>query len=374
MENRARYTLIGLFVLAIIGAAFGFVYWLENTGGLGEHATYIVRFNQPVSGLTSGSGVLFNGVRVGVVSDVRLDPNDPKRVTLTLSIDPQTPIRADTEVDVTYQGFTGAPAILLKGGSETAPRLSPQNGQPPVMTAGPGVGQNLSESARETLHHLDDILTDNAKPLHTAITGISTFADMLGRNSKRLEGIIGGLEQLTGTGAKPPAPTVYDLNAPTSFPALTKTIEGQLVVADPSALITFDTQKILVRSPAGTYSSVENAQWADNLPKLVQAKIVQSFENAHQLKMVSRPIDELNPTYRLELSIRRFQITPAPKPAAEVEFSARIINDKGEVADARVFNVSEPTESMHAPASVDALNEAFAKAAQALVVWTVDAI
>lgn len=374
MENRARYTLIGLFVLAIIGASFGFVYWLENTGGLGKHATYIVHFDQPVSGLTPGSGVLFNGIRVGVVSDIQLDPNNPKRVTLTLSVDPATPIRADTKVDLTYQGFTGAPAISLQGGSETAPPLNPQNGQPPVLTASAGAGQNLSDSARETLHHLDEILTDNAKPLHTAITGVSTFAEMLGRNSKRLEDVIGGLERLTGTGAKPPEPTVYDLMAPTTFPAFNKTIEGQLVVADPSAIITFDTQKILIRSPEGTYSHVENAQWADNLPKLMQAKIVQSFENAHQLNMVSRPIDQLNPAYHLELAIRRFQISPVPKPTAEVEFSARLVSDKGDVTAARIFNVSEPAQSVQASAAVAALNEAFSKAAQALVVWTVNTI
>src|SRR5689334_7979798 len=119
MENRARYTLIGVFVLAVIAGAFTFIYWLENIGGLGKHATYIVQFDQPVSGLTPGSGVLFNGIRVGVITEIKLDSNTPKRVTLTLSVDPATPIRADTTVDVTYQGFTGAPAISLKGGSET---------------------------------------------------------------------------------------------------------------------------------------------------------------------------------------------------------------------------------------------------------------
>jgi phospholipid/cholesterol/gamma-HCH transport system substrate-binding protein len=198
---------------------------------------------------------------------------------------------------------------------------------------------------------------------------------MLGRNSQRLEGVIGGLERLTGSGEAPPSPTVYDLMAPTTFPSLNnKTIEGQVVVADPSAIITFDTQKILVRSPAGTYSNIPNAQWADNLPKLLQAKVVQSFENAHQLKAVSRPLDQLNAAYRLELTIRRFQISPEPKPTAEVEFSARLVSEKGDVADAHIFNASEPAQSLQAPAAVAALNAAFGKAAQALVAWTITSI
>ena len=105
---------------------------------------------------------------------------------------------------MTYQGLTGAPAIALKGGEANAPALTGQDHQPPVLMAGPGVGQNLTEAARGTLHNIDTILADNSKDLHTAISGFSTFADMLGRNSKRLEGIIGGLEKLTGGGEKKP--------------------------------------------------------------------------------------------------------------------------------------------------------------------------
>lgn len=374
MEIRARYALIGAFVLAVIVATFGFVYWIKNVGGLGQRAIYEIRFDQPVSGLTPGEGVLFNGVHVGAITGVALDAADPKRVTVSISVDPATPIRSDTQVDVTFQGLTGAPAISLRGGAKTAPRLTPQDGRPPLLIAGPGVGQNLTESARETLKQIDNILAENSKPLHTAIAGLGTFADMLGRNSERLEGVIGGLEKLTGGGAAKQAPAVYDLAAPTAFPALEKTIQGPLVVPDPSASIVFDTQKILVRTTAGTYTNVEGAQWADNLPKLMQAKIVQGFENAHQLREVSRPLDQLTAEYRLELGIRSFQITPEPAPTAVVEFSARLVSEKGGVADARMFKVSVPAKSVQAAAAVAALNEAFAKAATELVVWTVGAV
>jgi phospholipid/cholesterol/gamma-HCH transport system substrate-binding protein len=256
------------------------------------------------------------------------------------------------------------------GGEANAPALSGQNNQPPVLIAPPGVGQNLTEAARGTLHNIDTILGDNSKDLHTAINGFSTFADMLGRNSKRLEGIIGGLEKLTGTGEKKPV-AVFDLAAATDFPGLTKTITQHLVVPDPSSILTFDTQRILMRSAAGTYSSIEDAQWADNLPKLMQARILQSFENAHQLSMVSRPIDQLEGAYRLELGIRNFQIAPTPTPAAQVEFSARILDNKGNVIGARVFDASAPAQSTQAAAAVAALDKAFTQAARELVVWTV---
>jgi phospholipid/cholesterol/gamma-HCH transport system substrate-binding protein len=68
METRANYVLIGLFTLAVIAGAFGFVYWFNTIGGAGERATYRIVFDGSVSGLRTGASVLFNGIRVGEVT------------------------------------------------------------------------------------------------------------------------------------------------------------------------------------------------------------------------------------------------------------------------------------------------------------------
>ncbi len=373
MEIRARYILIGSFTLAVLLGAFTFIYWLENAVGLGQ-VVYRVRFDQPVSGLGAGAAVLFNGARVGTVTGLELDQQDPKRLTATIAVNAATPIRTDTAVDVTHQGLTGAPTIALKGGAANAPQLLSPDGKPPELVAGAGVGKNITESVQQTLNKIDGILDENAKPLNTAITGISEFADMLGKNSKRVEGLIGGLEKLTGSGGDQQTPKVYDLAAATDFAAVDKTIGAQMVVPDPTALLLFDTQKILIRTNDGTYSNVKEGQWADNLPKLMQARILQSFENANQLKEVSRPIDMMEPAYRLELGIRNFQLVPEPTPTAVVEFTARLLDDQGKVADARIFSVSEQAKAIDAPDAVAALNAAFSKAAHELVEWTVEHI
>lgn len=88
MENSARYTLIGAFALACLLAAFSFVYWIKNVGGIGQRAVYEIRFEQPVSGLAVGGNVLFNGIRAGAVTRIVLDPNNPKRITVTIALDP----------------------------------------------------------------------------------------------------------------------------------------------------------------------------------------------------------------------------------------------------------------------------------------------
>ena len=120
MEIRAPFVVVGTFVLAAIVAVFGFVYWLHNSGGLGPRATYRVQFDGSVPGLLVGAAVLFNGIRVGEVTDLGLAPDSPRRVNATISIASTTPVRADTRVGLEFQGLTGVPVITLEGGHHRA--------------------------------------------------------------------------------------------------------------------------------------------------------------------------------------------------------------------------------------------------------------
>ena len=374
METRAHFTIIGGFVLLFLFGLFTFIYWLQNTGGFAKQTTYRIQFNEPAAGLANGAPVLFNGIRVGNITALHLNKEEPQRMTATIAVDRETPVRSDTQAGITYVGLTGAPAISLKGGAAGAPIPAASDGRPPLIIAATGTAQTLTESARNTLNRLDKVIDDNAVPLNQAITGIANFAGALSRNSDKVDGILAGLEKMVGGGDKAQPKATYDLGAAKDFPDLKKPMDGQVVVSDPTAVLAFDTQKVLVRTAEDTLSSLENAEWADNLPKLFQAKVVQSFENADLLNNVSRPLDQLNAGYKLELNIRHFEIKLGPQSAALVEFSARILSDNGEVKDARIFSASSPADAAHAPAAVKALNEAFLKAAQELVVWTVNAI
>src|SRR5436305_15333466 len=104
MEIRAPYVLIGSFVLAAILAVFGFVYWLNNTGGIGPRTNYRVQFQGPVPGLLVGAGVLFNGIRVGGATQPGLAPDNPRFVNATISGAPVTPVRAGTRVGLAFPG------------------------------------------------------------------------------------------------------------------------------------------------------------------------------------------------------------------------------------------------------------------------------
>lgn len=203
METRANYVLIGFFTLAVIAAAFGFVFWFQNTGGSGERAIYRVIFSGPVSGLRTGSPVNFNGIRVGEVSNLHLVAGDPKKVETTIAIDPATPVRTDTRITLEYQGLTGIASLGLKGGSPTAPPVPRHGDQPPVLIADTGTTQDLTQTARDVLGQINDLVATNGPVLHDALKNLDTFSATLARNSDRLDQIMAGAQSLIGTPDKP---------------------------------------------------------------------------------------------------------------------------------------------------------------------------
>ena len=61
-----------------------------------------------------------------------------------------------------------------------------------------GAGQDWTQAARDAFQHIDGILSDNSESLHDAIANIDTFSDALARNSDKVDGILAGLERMTG--------------------------------------------------------------------------------------------------------------------------------------------------------------------------------
>jgi phospholipid/cholesterol/gamma-HCH transport system substrate-binding protein len=373
METTARYVLIGLFSLAVVVTGFGFVFWLHQGGGLGERTTYRIRFESPVPGLRPGSSVLFNGIRVGEATELRLSPDHPRQVMATIVVDRTTPVRADTEVGVEAQGLMGAPSIVLRGGEPGMPPPAAAPGQPAVLVADPSASLDTMQAAREALRRLNSILGDNAEPLNSTIVNLKTFTGALARNSDRVDGLLDSLERMTGGGPAKPAPAIYELHAVPGGPGLEKIPAGQLVVADPTTTLGLETQKIVARSETGITPAYPDAQWSDSIAKLVQARLVQSFENAGYSR-VGRPQDGLTADHQLLTDIRQFAVLLAPQPVAEVAFAVKIVDPGGRILDARIVQAKIPLDGSDAAAAAAALDAAFRRAAGDLVAWTINTL
>jgi phospholipid/cholesterol/gamma-HCH transport system substrate-binding protein len=202
METRANYILIGCFTLAVIMSAFGFVYWFHHVGGTGDRTSYRVVFQGPIGGLRAGASVTFNGIRVGEVTDLSLDPKDPKQALATISINTDTPVRADTEVSLDSQGLTGIAVLALRGGSASAGPLAAKAGDIPVLTAGSSASQDMMAAARDVARRIDAVLVENQQTLRNSLKNIETFTDMLAKNSDSLSKSVRNIESFTEALAK----------------------------------------------------------------------------------------------------------------------------------------------------------------------------
>lgn len=374
MEIRARYVLIGLFVLAAIAAGVGFIYWLSNSGGLAERAVYQVRFDGPVSGLSRGSEVLFNGIEVGEVTGLGLVADSPGAVVATIAVDSITPVRADTKVGLDFRGLTGTATVALTGGSPDAPPMTSSDGRPPLLVADAAALKDMTQSARDVLTRIDTILADNADSLKSAIADIGTFAAALSRNSDKVDGILAGLERLTG-GKSEATPTNLDLAAPRDFPPLGALPTAQLVLAEPTTVVALDTQRITLQAADGDVAGFPDARWADSLPLLFQARFIQGFENAGYLR-VGNDSSGLSADFELHVDIRRFRITTIPPPPmGEIEFSAKLVDADGKVVDARIFHANAPAPVTDTAAgAAAALDAVFGAAATDMIVWVLGAM
>ena len=129
MEPRAHHVLIGLFTLVVITAGLIAALWLGKYGKDTSVATYEVIFNEPVRGLSRGSAVQFNGIKVGEVSALSLDPNDVRNVRALITIQDGIPIQTDTRARLMLAGITGISVVALSSGQPGSPLLKAKPGQ-----------------------------------------------------------------------------------------------------------------------------------------------------------------------------------------------------------------------------------------------------
>jgi len=187
METRANYALVGAFTIAVVLAGFAFVFWLQ--GGSSRQVRQAVRimFSGSVGGLAKGSGVTFNGIRVGEVQDVRLLPQDPRRVIAAVQVEPTTPLRADTRARLDSAMLTGVSVIALSGGNADAPALAQgANGEPPTIFADSSdihdmmaAAKQIAQRADDVLQRLNKIVAGNEGAINRTLANVEAFSKTL---------------------------------------------------------------------------------------------------------------------------------------------------------------------------------------------------
>lgn len=185
METKANYLMIGGFVLGVLALAFVFVFWMTNLAGGGKR--YFIVFDGSVAGLTTGSSVGFNGIKVGEVQSMQLDPADARKVQVLISVHGDTPVRENSHASMQSLGLTGGTGIQITAGSPDSPFLVATAENPiPVIAADRGGGQGLFDAAPAVMNNanalllrLNDLVAENQESIHKTLTNVESVTTML---------------------------------------------------------------------------------------------------------------------------------------------------------------------------------------------------
>jgi phospholipid/cholesterol/gamma-HCH transport system substrate-binding protein len=192
METKANYVLIGAFTLVTAIFLLMFALWAAKYSSDKSWREYDVVFDEPVTGLTEGSSVQYNGIAVGTVEDLKLAPKDPRRVIARLKLEADTPVKVDTRAKMSQAGLTGSPFIQLTGGSPTAAMLRPRDRDDvPVILTEPSALQNIADTANRLVERLDKVLSEeNVKRIANTLEHLESMTGAVADQREDLRALI----------------------------------------------------------------------------------------------------------------------------------------------------------------------------------------
>jgi phospholipid/cholesterol/gamma-HCH transport system substrate-binding protein len=152
METRANYALIGGFTLAVILGIFAFVIWLTQFEFNRQYHYYEIHFDGSVSGLGKAADVRYNGLKVGQIRSMRLNPNDPSQVIVLIEVNSDFPVYQNAIATMEYQGLTGVAYVEISGPIGGGKLLEAKQGQQyPVIVSQPSNFQELFSGAPDLI-------------------------------------------------------------------------------------------------------------------------------------------------------------------------------------------------------------------------------
>ena len=152
MDREARYAVVGSFVIiVVIMIAMAFA-WLVHRFEREDLTQYRILFTGSIAGLKEGSEVRYRGVPVGRVGSIALDPDQIGRILVTITVDPNTPVRGDTIAAIAPQGITGVATIELEGGTPQSPQITADAGEIPTIRGRQSTLEQVFQSTPDLLN------------------------------------------------------------------------------------------------------------------------------------------------------------------------------------------------------------------------------
>jgi ABC-type transporter Mla subunit MlaD len=198
MEAEAKYTYVGIALIALVAALVGAVIWLSQAGGRGDFKYYTIYFErQQLDGLQMGADVDMRGIKIGRVEDYDLLAEKINRVRVTIRTDRRAPVRTNTVAIVIRNFVTGIARISLITPEPAGPPLTEvREDQPyPVIAEGEssfdaiaGKVGRIGDIAAETLESINLLLTaDNRAAITSSLANMRELTAGLNKRMTDLD-------------------------------------------------------------------------------------------------------------------------------------------------------------------------------------------
>ena len=129
---------------------------------------------------------------LGLVQELSLDPNDPRRAIAIIRADARAPVKTDTRARMAITSVTGPTIIQLTGGTPGAPRLvDVDKRDPPVILTSPSALQNIADTANRLVERLDVVLSEaNVDHISATLENLERVSGALAQQDKGMEALL----------------------------------------------------------------------------------------------------------------------------------------------------------------------------------------
>lgn len=167
MESKLNYTLVGVFVVALLAAMIASSLWLSGQNKDQQFNYYRIQMTESISGLGMDSVVKYLGVDVGNVTQIRLDPDNSQQVEILIRVEQNVPVTEQTVATLKFFGITGLAFIELSGSPQGAKPIISSPDQLAIIKAGSSTFSRVEESLNtlaiklsRVLDHLDHVMNE----------------------------------------------------------------------------------------------------------------------------------------------------------------------------------------------------------------------
>lgn len=198
MEIRANYFFVGVFTLLVLLGGVAFTLWIGTRGEGAAMAEYDIYFTESVKGLSVTNDVLFSGIRVGKVTEIKISPVTPGEVKVRVSINADTPVRDDSVARLELRGITGVSVVSISGGTAKSPLKNISGGEvgeiaseTSPLTSAMNQVPDLIASVNHMTQQIEKVFSDaNAAKVAEMLDSLAMISKTLSDNSESVSRLI----------------------------------------------------------------------------------------------------------------------------------------------------------------------------------------